>query len=306
MYALSLIMVALLSMSCATKTLQTDALVKDHSNLSEKVNLQNVPFIKQETNHCGPATMTMVLQHLGSKASLDELTSQVFTEGMQGTFQAEMISSSRRQGMLALQINDLESMLKEIEAGHPVIVFQNLGFSFLPKWHYAVAVGYNLSGPDIILHSGDKKFEKGDLRFFERTWKLGGNWGLLVLRPDQLSATASDTSHAAAAATLEQMGKSEEARISYKTILSKWPQSLSALIGMGNISYAKKELKASIGFLKHATKHHPLSATAWHNLATVQGELGLKEDARKSSLKAIELVDEEKKASFRQSLNSWL
>jgi tetratricopeptide (TPR) repeat protein len=296
---------ALLCIGCATSP-QTDSLVRKHKSIPEKFELRDVPFYEQNRHHCGPATLKMVLENLGRKVSINELNSQMYTSGMKGTFQTEMLSAARRQGMLAIPVNSLAALLKEIASGHPVIVFQNLGLGFFPRWHYAVATGYDIDGPDMFLHTGRDKFEDMDMRMFERSWRLAGYWGLLVLRPDQLSESADEQAHSLAAVALEDMGKFQEAQLAYETILSRWPQSLTPLIGLGNISYAHRDFKGSIGHLKKATQFHPHSAEAWHNLATAQGTVGLKEDAKISSLKALELVSKENKEAFKESLKAWL
>ena len=301
-----LLALAQLLVGCATSSRQTDKLLKHHPDLPTKTKISSVPFIKQAKNHCGPSTLAMVMAYQGHEVSLNELTEQTYTKGMEGTFQTEMISSVRRQGLLALPISDLNSLTQEIAGGNPVIVFQNLGLSFYPKWHYAVAVGYNLKGPDIILHSGPEKFEKLDMRYFERSWKLAGYWGLLVLRPDQLSLTGNETTHVTAAAGLEQTGKLDQALKSYQTILTRWPQSLTALIGLGNIFYARKDYPQSIKSLEQAARHHPAAAVVWHNLAIAQGSAGKKKSARFSAKKALTLTDDLTRARFEESLKDWL
>lgn len=299
-------LVAILLGGCATSTRQTDRLQKHHETLPERSRIAQLQLIKQADNHCGPATLAMVLQHAGKKISLKEITSQSFTAKAQGTFQADMLSTVRHQGMLTLPVRDLDSLVKEVSAGNPVIVFQNLGFSWWPQWHYAVVSGHDFTGPDIYLHTGDKKFAKFDMRFFERSWKLGGFWGIVVMRPDQLSASGSELEHAEAAALLEQINKLTEAHTAFVSILKRWPQSLAALIGLGNIAYANNQFQQAVVYLEQGVRHHPLSAIAWHNLALAQGAAGKRELAKKSALKSIELTNETNRATFQHSLRSWL
>lgn len=301
-----LLVVTFLLVGCATSTRQTDALVKNHSSLLASSRLKDMPLIKQARNHCGPAAMAMMIKHAGKNVSLDELTSQMFTKNLEGTFQTDMISTARHQGMLAIPVNDLSSLIKEISAGNPVVVFQNLGMSWWPKWHYAVVTGHDFDGPDIFLHTGGEKFKKTDMRFFERSWILGEHWGLLVLRPDQLSVTADERTHVAAAAMLEDLGKLHEAQTAYQTIFRHWPQSLGALIGLGNVTYNERHYQKSVEYLETAVGHHPTSAIAWHNLATAQGAMGTYSRARISSLKAIQLADETNRPIYEKSLETWI
>jgi tetratricopeptide (TPR) repeat protein len=300
------LIVALLLGGCATKTPQTDRLFKDNQHLKSEVILEDVPFIKQKANHCGPATMAMALQNSGKTTSLEDLTQQMYTSSMKGTFQSEMLTAARRNGMLAIPISTVKDLLTELQARHPVIVFQNLGFDFYPNWHYALAVGYKLDGPDLILHTGKNKFHTMDMRLFERSWKLAGFWGMVVLAPDQLSAVASDADHVAAAARLEELGMLKEAKLAYQTVLGRWPQSQLALLGLGNVYYALKDYQASIDTLKLASNYHPSSPMVWHNLAIAQGAAGKLPDARISGLKAIELVQSDQKENYQISLKNWL
>jgi Flp pilus assembly protein TadD len=300
------LLVAFLLGGCATSTRQTDRLLKSSTDLPAKSRLTELKLIKQKQNHCGPATLAMVLKHVGKNVSLTEITLQSFTEKAQGTFQADMLSTARHQGMLTIPINTMEDLIKETAAGHAVIVFQNLGFSWWPQWHYAVVSGHDLSGPDIYLHTGDKKFAKTDMRFFERSWKLGGYWGLLILPPNQLSAAGSELAHAQAGALLEQLSKLREAQISYQTMLTKWPQSLSALIGLGNIAYAEAQYPQAINALNKAVLYHPRSAAAWHNLAFAQWAAGKKTLAKTSAQKALDFVESESKATYQNSLAEFL
>jgi tetratricopeptide (TPR) repeat protein len=296
----------LLLAGCALHAPQTDRLKRQPDRLTARSVIEEMPFIQQPKDHCGPATLNMVMLHLGKSISLDELTSQTFTPGAQGTYQSEMLSASRRQGLLAIPINDLKSLLQEVAAQNPVIVFQNLGFKIYPKWHYAVVVGHDLNGPDIILHSGDEAYKKMDMRWFERSWKLGGHWGLLVLPPGQLSLTAGQSEHEAAAAALEAIGQAEAARLAYQTLLKRWPHSLTAMIGLGNISYGEQDFSTSVAILKSATQLHPDSAIVWHNLAIAQVALGQIADAKLSAANAYRLADAEMRPRIQVGLQAWL
>ena len=291
--------------ACATKTPKTEQILKHHSGLPESSKIKNVPFINQEINHCGPATLAMVMKANHYDVGAKALAEQMFTPKSNGTFKMDMVSAVRRQGMLGVSVKDLKDLLTEIQAGHPVIVFQNLGFDWMPNWHYAVAIGYDLDGPDIYLHSGDDKNKKVDLRYFERSWAKGGHWGLVVLPPGSLTASSDDLAHAEAISGLEQVGKIDEAEVSYQAVLVKWPKSLPALIGMGNVLYAKKDFLGSVDYLTKATQYHPTSSAAWHNLANAQGAAGKLQDARLSAKKAISLASESETHLYQESLKEF-
>jgi hypothetical protein len=255
---------------CASSTKQTDQFLLSKNFLPLEFEIKNVPFINQQVAHCGPATLTMAMNWAGKMVTVEEITNQVYTPGMKGSFQSDLIGASRRQGLIAIPVIGLSNMLQEVSAGHPVIVFENLSVSWFPQWHYAIVFGYNLNDEYVLMHSGPEAFKKWDMRKFERSWKLGDYWGLVVLPPSELSATADELSHLVASTGLDQVGKFYEASVAYQTILKRWPKSLGALIGMGNWEFSNKKYKAAVQYLKLATEAHPKADAAWHNLAIAE------------------------------------
>lgn len=264
---------ALLVSACASSTKQTDQLLRERPALPERHVIADVPFVEQSAGHCGPATLTMLLQKLGKPVQVDEIAKQVYTPGMEGSFQADMISAGRRQGFLTIPIEGMNSLLSEIHAGHPVIVFENLALSWLPQWHYALVYGYDLSKPEVYMHSGPEKDKVWDMRKLERSWKLADYWGLILLPPGELSASADELAHVSAAAAFEDLKMPKEARLSYLAILKKWPQSLGALIGMGNIEAQMKNYPSSLAYFKQAKDLYPQSDAAQKNYLAMKNYL---------------------------------
>lgn len=257
---------ALLLVSCATKSPQTNSFLKSHHDLPQKHQIVDVPFIEQDDYLCAPASLGMVLGYEKSSIDLEKLKSGMMTPKSKGTYQTDLISTARGQKMLAVEISGIKDLLKEISENNPVIVFQNVGLESLPTWHYAVATGYDLKKEKIFLHSGKKAHKKEYLKIFEETWSQGGYWGLVVISPQKLSATGSEIKHAEAAAGLENQGFYNEAQEVYQNILTRWPKSLLARIGLGNVYYYKKNYSLAVKHLKIANLEHPDSKIAQHNL----------------------------------------
>lgn len=292
---------------CATLGPQSQAFLDAAHTIPESKKLISVPFVAQSENYCGPATLTMAMQASGAAVTLDRLGAEIVTPGKGGTLQEDMLGASRRHGRLAVKVDTMAALLGEIAAGNPVIVFQNLGLSWYPRWHYALAVGYDLEREKIILHSGQSEFLFTDLKWFERSWALGSYWALVVLSPDKIPATADDLAIATGAAGLEQVGKLSDAAAVYQKILIKWPHSQAAFIGMGNVRYAQNDFKSSAGYLKRATQLYPESAVLWHNLALAQGGAGQDTAARVSARTALRLVkDADEARRYGASLQGWL
>jgi hypothetical protein len=297
---------ALLLSACATPALQTESVLKDPGHLPRAAAVPGVEFVEQSRNYCGPATLSMAMGWAGHPVTPDAIADQVYTPGKQGSLQADMLGASRRQGLMAMQVHGMKNLLKEVAAGHPVIVLENLAFTWYPYWHYSVVTGYDLREPELVMHSGSKKDWRYSMRKFERNWRYSDHWALVVLPVGQLSAAASELEHSAAAAAIEQLGMNDKAALAYASILKRWPDSFGALLGMGNLAYARGDFAGSVRFLRRATDHHPRNAAAWHNLATA--ELAAKQNAaaRKAAARAIELAPPDARAAYRESLRSLL
>ncbi|MFM6928456.1 MAG: PA2778 family cysteine peptidase [Bdellovibrio sp.] len=270
MRALFPVLLGFLVLGCASATPQIDKILGEHNISPNSKLIENVPFIQQQVGHCGPATLAMVLNWAGQNISADNLAKQVFTPGLNGSLQSDMISASRRLGMMAVPIEGFNALLEEIKAGHPVIVFENLSVSWLPQWHYAVVFGYDLPDRKIIMHSGPEAFKRWDMQTFERSWMLGNYWGLVVLPAGQLAATASELSHGVAASALESIGRSEAAAIAYRSILQRWSKNLVAQVGLANIAFTRKRYQEAVRLLRQAAVDHPTSAIVSHNLAVAE------------------------------------
>lgn len=286
MAVLKVILLALLFTGCATRG---EKLRTKYSLPSQKI--LPVEFISQEKFHCAPAALTMVTDYLGQSRSLKEMTDMLYTPEAKGTFQNDVIAATRRMGLIAIPIKNLKNVLHEINNNNPVLIFQNLGLNWLPTWHYALVVGYNLDKNVMILHSGEEKNFEMKLPTFERIWSRVDEWGLVMVKPGDLAATATEEDMVSATAFLEASRKNDLAEFSYKKILTKWPTSLGSLVWLGNIYYQKDSFKTAATYLQLAVESHPKAAGAWHNYAMVLYADNKLKEARVAANKAIEFSD---------------
>lgn len=255
----------------------------------EEIFLEKVPFFPQEKYQCGPSSLAMVLAWTDLELSPEDLTADVYTPNLHGSLQPSLVSAARQYGRVAYPIAGSKELFAEVSAGHPVIVLQNLGLSWYPKWHYAVIIGYENGGRTIILHSGKKEAERLSGRVFQNTWARADYWGLLVLPTDELPATVTEEKYVSAVAGLERARQFEAAISAYKTALIRWPKSLSAWMGLGNSFYAQGDLSSAASAFKQAIQLYPSNGMPMNNLAQVLWEQGKKKQALETVRRAIEL-----------------
>ena len=251
--------------------------------------LENVPFYPQTAYQCGPATLAMALTWSGQKISSERLKNQVYTPARKGSLQMDMVGATRRHGRIAYEILGPDAIFPELAGGHPVIVLQNLGLSWLPVWHYALVIGYDFNKEIIILHSGVSERKVMPYDTFAKTWSRSNYWGLLVLEPHKIPVVVSEKKYLLAIFGLERSRRFQAAAKGYQTALGRWSHSLGAAMGLGNCYYAMGDLDASEDAFRTAVSNHPQAGEAYNNLAQVLLEQGRKHEALEAIQKAIAL-----------------
>lgn len=253
------------------------------------VELADVPFYLQEQYQCGPAALAMVLTYAGVARTPQDMTGQVYLPVREGSLQPEMLAATRRAGLLPYTLNtEPDALLQELASGQPVVVLLNLRFDFLPEWHYAVLVGYDLSSKEVVMRSGDNRRLIMTLHDFDQSWAKAGRWAFVVLPPDKIPASAKEPDYMEAVIAFERVSP-KSARLSYSIALARWPNNLIARIGLGNAAYGQHDLVAAESEYRRASIDHPDSGDAWNNLAQVLHELGNNPAAFEAADRAVSI-----------------
>ncbi len=279
---------ALIPVACSTP--QTAKLLESRGTLPAVAELGDLPFNPQQRYYCGPAALATVLQWSGIAIDQADLAGQVFTPGRKGTLPTDLLAAVRRNGRLAVPVDNLHALMTEIAAGHPVVVLQNLALEIYPRWHFAVAFGYDLEKRQILLRSGLEPRRATALDLFERTWRRGNHWALVVLPPDTLPASADAPSVLKAAMGLERAARFPEAADAYRAILRRWPDSFIGLIGLGNAQFANGDPIGAESVFRNAIDLQPRRAEAWNNLAYALAAQGRRNEAIAAALEAVRLA----------------
>lgn len=265
--------------------------VVQNKELPRQHELTSTPFFPQDLYHCGPAALATALNAIDIRVTPEQLVPEVYIPARQGSLQIEMLAAARRHGALSVRVMpSLGALLKEVSAGNPVLVMQNLGLSWAPSWHYAVVVGYNLDRELIWLRSGTFERFEMTLSTFERTWARSEHWAFIALKPGSLPAGDDPDSVAKAIVAFEKNANKINSYLAYAVAAKRWPNHLVLLMGLGNTAYALGYHAQAISAFRSATVAHPQSAAAYNNLANV---LLIEKDglaAKAAAEKALELA----------------
>ncbi|MCY1334310.1 Tetratricopeptide repeat protein [compost metagenome] len=284
---LAVVLAAALLGACA----RTPQLPPETSELPPRVELSDVQFFPQQEFQCGPAALATMLNQRGVRVTPRQLKERVYLPGRQGSLQVELVAAAREQGMLVYPLRPrLEDVLSEVAAGNPVLVLQNQGLDWLPMWHFAVVVGYDLDRKELVLRSGITKRLVIDFTSFDLTWVRSDRWAVVTVPTDRLPATAEPTPWLKAAHDLEETGRPALATQAYQSATRAWPDDPVGWFALANARYASGDLGEAEQALRHSVAARPDFAAAWYNLANVLGEKGCAVQAKEAGQCARQLA----------------
>jgi tetratricopeptide (TPR) repeat protein len=262
------LLVVTLLLGCSTTRQARALLEQPPGQLPAGVELDGTPFNPQQRYQCGPAALATVLQAHDIQVSPEELVEAVYIPALNGSLPQEIAATTRRFGLLAYRLQpSLADLLTEITHGNPVMVYQNLGMPWLPKWHFAVVIGYSLPDNELILRSGTTRRWRTTLTTFERTWSRGDYWALVIMPPGNMPASARLTHYLRAARDLEQTAGTEQALPAYKAASARWPDKPLPWLTLGNTYYARSDYAAAEHAFRQASRVAPHKPEGWNNLA---------------------------------------
>jgi tetratricopeptide (TPR) repeat protein len=277
--------ICLLSAGCAG----TPFTAHDMTPNRDVIEVEGVPAFKQAENQCGPAALASMLVWSGVDVTPSDLSEKVYDPESKGSLQISLIAAARRHGRVAYEINGMDALLSELSAGNPVLVLVNQGALWWPFYHYAVVCGYDPVDMQVILAAGNEHRERMRSSRFQQIWNRADAWGLLVLPPQTLPATADETKWIEAVYGLELVGRHEEALSGYSAALEQWPHALGAMMGRANTLYALGRLESAGETLMQAAAMHPDSGPVFNNLAHVMLEMGQFDAALEAAARAVDI-----------------
>ena len=146
----------------------------------------DVPFVKQEKNACGAASLAMVMRywesHGGKPASADaeEIHRLLYSPQARGVYASDMKHYLEARGFQVIAFaGTWDDLRDQVKKGRPLIVALDGGSGDL---HYVVVAGLDWSREIILKNDpAERKLLKQGRSSFERAWNAAGNWTLLAV-----------------------------------------------------------------------------------------------------------------------------
>jgi ABC-type bacteriocin/lantibiotic exporter with double-glycine peptidase domain len=150
----------------------------------------DVPFVKQEKNGCGSASIAMVMQYwhkqqgrlLDDSAQAAQIHQALYVPGSDGIHASAMESYFQEHEFRTFSFRgDWEILQQHLQKGRPLIAALKPSGSN-GSLHYVVVVGLDPEQDILLLNDpAQRKLIKQDRSDFEKQWRATGEWTLLAL-----------------------------------------------------------------------------------------------------------------------------
>jgi predicted double-glycine peptidase len=150
----------------------------------------DVPFVKQEKDGCGAASIAMVMQYWlkrqgrADSESVDaaEIHRSLYAPGARGVYASAMERYFKQRGFNVFAFRgEWDDLLNHLRKGRPLIVALKPSEAGAPL-HYVVVAGMDTPAGLVMLNDpAQRKLLKQDRADFEKQWSGANKWTLLAL-----------------------------------------------------------------------------------------------------------------------------
>jgi len=143
--------------------------------------IEGVPFVKQDTQYCGPASLSSILSYYGDPVDQQTIGKDTYCEKLKGALITDLENFARARGFRTRSVSGtLEDIQSAVSGGTPVIVLVDQGFWVVSQPHYLVVFGYDDTG--FISHDGYQASQRFPYPEFRKIWTKAGSTYLLIYR----------------------------------------------------------------------------------------------------------------------------
>ena len=273
---------------CATSPPLADGLP---ATAPRAIELDSTPYFPQDDYQCGPAALATLLVASGVDVAPGSLTPEVYLPERRGSLSLELVGAARRHGRCPTSSRARPTRWwRSWRPAGRCSCCRTSARSKLPRWHYAVLIGYDADRNVAVLRSGRERRLEMKWQRFAGTWHRGGRFAMTTLRPDQIPDHAEPERFVAAAAGLEAAGQRSAAAAAYDAAIMRWPREPHAWLGRGNVAYADGDRAAAADAWSRAIMLDPANAAARNNLAELLLEAGCLDESRRQIERASALA----------------
>jgi predicted double-glycine peptidase len=144
----------------------------------------DVPFVRQDKNGCGSASIWMVMKYWepDGAVDVDEIQRQLFSKEAGGIYAKDMARYFESHGYRSFAFRgDWSDLEEHVSKGRPLIVCLEVNSHGVPL-HYVVVAGVDSTRNLVLVNDpAQRKLVSMSRTDFEQGWRATSNWTLLAL-----------------------------------------------------------------------------------------------------------------------------
>jgi ABC-type bacteriocin/lantibiotic exporter with double-glycine peptidase domain len=156
----------------------------------------DVPFVKQERNGCGAASIAMVMQYWqrqrnrpsDADSDPEQIQRTLYSRQAHGIYASDLENYLERHGLRTFAFRgEWGDLQQHLGKGRPLIVALKPHSG--DALHYVVVAGVDGERSLVLVNDpGERKLLQQNRSEFERAWKGAGNWTLLAIPREDASS----------------------------------------------------------------------------------------------------------------------
>jgi tetratricopeptide (TPR) repeat protein len=206
-----------------------------------------VPFIPQQKDTCGAASLAMVLRYWEDDASHDDVARALLVPELHGIAGSRLAEFARGRGMEAVAYRgDMANLREFVGQGRPLIVAWAMGRG---RYHNVVVVGFDDARRAVLVNDPaagpGRAVREGT---FEKRWAGAGYWTLLLARDKAVVVPKYEdlVSRGVAAGRVGQYAEAEQA---LQRAIALDPSRPEARVELAGLRFLEKKYEdAVVGF----------------------------------------------------------
>lgn len=255
-----------------------------------RILLEPFKYYPADDYWCGPSVLASLLDYHQVTFDYQQLINQVYTPGKKGTYLHDLKAATRSYGLLPLEgPRNLNSLLQILAEGYPVITLENSAFSWWPRWHYRLIIGYDKTNKRLYALQADHSITSMKMVNFVNSWEKSDFESLLVVTAQQIPPHIQAKELISEFLTQKELNHFSNAEPILKFVLKQWPTDSLVQFTAANNAYDKGQYKTASKHYQAALQYNSSFSEAYINWAYTLHHLGCKE-ASNSALSCAETI----------------
>lgn len=254
-----------------------------HGSTPNHILLKPFKYYPADDYWCGPSVLASLLDYHQVTFDYQNLVNQLYTPGKKGTYLHDLKAAARSYKLLPFKgPTDLNTLLQMLAEGYPVIVLENSAFSWWPRWHYRLLIGYDSTRKRLFSLEDNGSMASIKMVNFLNAWEKAHNESLLIVPAYQIPTLIEPMEIISEYLAQKELNHLNNADQILQHGMRQHPSHAIIQFTAANNAYDKGHHKQASDLYQIAINSNPDFPEAYINWAYTLHHLGCKEASNKA------------------------